>query len=325
MVFIPIASAQPSSLSISCGSKVSACHISSWLMASEGMKLLPTSQGCFGYHSLAFSGDQRDFCALVSQRRDKQTECEESLYQESSTLEDRLNRLPLTVTYEPLRRTYTYRVRAGATPAYHARQNSFLLMSNTAGNDRNLLRSVDLRVRHREFHLEGRDLRLRFCRGLEAQLVLVLQAAAQVIEERREGDRIADSLPVRLSSRHLGDLIEQALTGIVLVGSAVISALIVPVDRIDDQTGTDRIVDGRLQVRILGIEAQIVWIDAIGDHDHLAAIVVIGRGPLLGQIREAEVRAGAAARRSGGQVEAFEGPSLIRGEWLRKDSCPFCM
>jgi hypothetical protein len=37
MVFMPIACAQPSSLSICAGLKVSACHISSWLMASAGM------------------------------------------------------------------------------------------------------------------------------------------------------------------------------------------------------------------------------------------------------------------------------------------------
>src|SRR6516225_2258671 len=37
IVFMPIASAQPISLSISGGSKVSFCHISSWLIADLGM------------------------------------------------------------------------------------------------------------------------------------------------------------------------------------------------------------------------------------------------------------------------------------------------
>jgi hypothetical protein len=42
------------------GSNVSACHISNWLIALLGMKLHPTSQGWRAYHSLAFSGDQRE-------------------------------------------------------------------------------------------------------------------------------------------------------------------------------------------------------------------------------------------------------------------------
>src|SRR5579859_6890500 len=37
MVFIPMSSAHPSSLSICAASKLCACHISSWLIASEGM------------------------------------------------------------------------------------------------------------------------------------------------------------------------------------------------------------------------------------------------------------------------------------------------
>src|SRR5712672_1516809 len=39
-------------------SNVSACHISSWLMAVLGMKLAPTSQGCLAYQALAFSSGQ---------------------------------------------------------------------------------------------------------------------------------------------------------------------------------------------------------------------------------------------------------------------------
>jgi hypothetical protein len=49
----------PSSLSIVARSNVSACHISSSLIAFAGMSLLPTSHGCFAYHSLAFASDQR--------------------------------------------------------------------------------------------------------------------------------------------------------------------------------------------------------------------------------------------------------------------------
>ena len=36
IVFMPIASAQPSSRSISSGAKVASCHISSWLIAEAG-------------------------------------------------------------------------------------------------------------------------------------------------------------------------------------------------------------------------------------------------------------------------------------------------
>src|SRR5579864_7395146 len=63
MVFIPMSSAQPSSLSICAASKLWACHISSWLIASSGIELLPTSHGCCSYHALALSAVQRDVCA----------------------------------------------------------------------------------------------------------------------------------------------------------------------------------------------------------------------------------------------------------------------
>ena len=59
MVFSPSDSAHPSSLSISAASKVSACHISSSLIAVAGMKLLPTSQDCFRYHWFATFAVQR--------------------------------------------------------------------------------------------------------------------------------------------------------------------------------------------------------------------------------------------------------------------------
>src|SRR5207248_10059463 len=59
MVFIPIDSAQPSSRSVVAGSNVSACHISSSLIAVLGMKLLPTSHDCEEYHWFAFSAGQR--------------------------------------------------------------------------------------------------------------------------------------------------------------------------------------------------------------------------------------------------------------------------
>src|ERR1035438_3760069 len=62
MVFIPMPSAQPSSRSMVTGSKVSACHISSSLIAVEGRKLAPTGQGCRPYHALACASVQRS-CA----------------------------------------------------------------------------------------------------------------------------------------------------------------------------------------------------------------------------------------------------------------------
>src|ERR1039458_8328767 len=58
----PICGAQPSSPSMVTGSNVSACHISSWLIAVPGVKLQPTIQRCCAYHSLALSVDHGD-CA----------------------------------------------------------------------------------------------------------------------------------------------------------------------------------------------------------------------------------------------------------------------
>src|SRR5580704_600890 len=71
MVFIPRPSAQVSSRSMVGRSKVSACHISSSLMAVLGMKLLPTSQGWFAYQSLACWGVHWGGAALVEEGRRK--------------------------------------------------------------------------------------------------------------------------------------------------------------------------------------------------------------------------------------------------------------
>ena len=59
-MFMPRPSAQTSSFSICCGSKVSACHISSSLIAFAGRKLLPTSHGWRLYQSFACDSLQRD-------------------------------------------------------------------------------------------------------------------------------------------------------------------------------------------------------------------------------------------------------------------------
>src|SRR5262249_41967417 len=62
-LFMPMLWAKPSSRSIVAGSNVSACHISSWLIAVLGMKLQPTIHGCCSYQRLAFSADQRGAAA----------------------------------------------------------------------------------------------------------------------------------------------------------------------------------------------------------------------------------------------------------------------
>src|ERR1017187_2391226 len=71
MVFMPIASAQPSSRSMVAGSKVSACHISNSLTAVEGRKSAPTGQGCCVYQALACASVQRsrvpDGCCALRQ------------------------------------------------------------------------------------------------------------------------------------------------------------------------------------------------------------------------------------------------------------------
>jgi len=59
MMLKPMSEAQPSSRSMVAGSKLCACHISSWLIAVEGMKLQPTSHGCLSYQAPIFSCDQR--------------------------------------------------------------------------------------------------------------------------------------------------------------------------------------------------------------------------------------------------------------------------
>src|ERR1700728_4706013 len=64
IVFMPMPSAHPSSRSMVVGSKVSVCHISSSLMAFDGRKLDPTSQGCWVYHALASLSVHLPCCAV---------------------------------------------------------------------------------------------------------------------------------------------------------------------------------------------------------------------------------------------------------------------
>src|SRR5687768_6037968 len=54
----PMDSAQPNSRLMVVVSKVSACHISNWLIAVLGIKLAPRSQPTLAYHCLASSLDQ---------------------------------------------------------------------------------------------------------------------------------------------------------------------------------------------------------------------------------------------------------------------------
>ena len=62
---MPIDSARPNSLLSSAGSKVAAWNISNWLMASEGMKLAPTSHGCWSYQACALLSLQRPAVSRV--------------------------------------------------------------------------------------------------------------------------------------------------------------------------------------------------------------------------------------------------------------------
>src|SRR5580658_883507 len=64
IVFMPIACAQPSSRSMVVASKVSACHISSSLIAVEGRKSEPTGHDCAAYHALACASVHRS-CACA--------------------------------------------------------------------------------------------------------------------------------------------------------------------------------------------------------------------------------------------------------------------
>src|ERR1017187_6083872 len=69
MLVKPSDCAQPSSRSIVAGSNVSACHISSWLIAELGVKLQPTSQLFSAYQTLAFSAGQRVGIVALSARQ----------------------------------------------------------------------------------------------------------------------------------------------------------------------------------------------------------------------------------------------------------------
>src|ERR1035437_9890894 len=71
MVFMPMLSAQPNSRSMVVGSKVSACHISSSLIAVDGRKLAPTGHGSLAYQALAWSSVHRSCACRVGAMADR--------------------------------------------------------------------------------------------------------------------------------------------------------------------------------------------------------------------------------------------------------------
>jgi hypothetical protein len=174
------------------------------------------------------------------------------------------------------------------------------LSRKSSGRDHYLLGSVDFYARLIQLYFQGCDFGLRLRRNIESQFVLVLKAPTQVVKERRERNRISNILPVGLPACRLCYLVEQAFSGVVLVRSPVKPAYVVPVNRVDDQPRTNRIADSGQNLGIFGVVAEVVGVDAVGDHHHLATIFPVIRWPVLRQVRETEVGAGGDRCRTGG-------------------------
>ena len=155
--------------------------------------------------------------------------------------------------------------------------------------------------------------------GEQRQLILVLQLALNVGKKGREGYRVAKALEVDLAAgcgRYLGKVVLPAIGHRKI---AVVSPGIPIVDGIDNHARLLRVAGRRLYVGVLRIEAGAgIAVHPIGDHDHFAAHVHFAPGPMLDQVREAEVGAAIAARRAVRQAERSGRQGVVVGEVLHQ-------
>ena len=147
-----------------------------------------------------------------------------------------------------------------------------------------------------------------------------------MLEERDDGDRTAGALIVGFAAGSLGDL--QEITLAAEAAAAAAEACVVVVDGVDGDTGTLRVRDGCGYVGAVlvgDVGAAVIGVDAVGDHQddtglvrgllRLRAGLVFGvRGPVLDEVREAEVGAGAGASQAHGEAQALCCGGAVCGE-----------
>src|SRR6202012_1012766 len=102
-----------------------------------------------------------------------------------------------------------------------------------------------------EFQLDKIRLGSRPCR--EAELILVFQPFAQVLEKGLKGNRVAEPLPVEFSSGRVCHLSQQILSGVGLIAAAVEAARVAEINGVDNDSRLLRIGNRSLQVSIIRI------------------------------------------------------------------------
>jgi hypothetical protein len=83
-----------------------------------------------------------------------------------------------------------------------------------------------------------------------------------------------------------------------------------------------RIIRRSQHIRVLWIIAPVVFIHAIGHHQHFAAHARILRRPALGQIRQAEIWAAVAACRTRRYMQPLKNRRVVRRKWTGQRSDP---
>ena len=127
--------------------------------------------------------------------------------------------------------------------------------------DKYLLRRIDLRGRSANLQVEVLDLGLAFQAGVEAKPVLVFRRRLDVLKIGLKGDGIARTNPVARASGRLRHFGNQALSFDGAIQGVVHGAVVVPIDGVDDQTRSHRVVHRSLHVGIVWIEMAVVVVD----------------------------------------------------------------
>src|SRR6202034_4467974 len=146
----------------------------------------------------------------------------------------------------------------------------------------------------------------------------------EILQEGRDRDRVAGALVVACAASSLRNLVEVALATEATASAA--EACVSVVDGIDGYAGTLSVGHGSADVGAVLVGdagAAVVGIDAVGDHEDETSLMggLGGRGltfgvggPVLHEVRETEVGAGAGASQSHGQTQGLADGGTIRRE-----------
>src|SRR5580693_5275319 len=117
----------------------------------------------------------------------------------------------------------------------------------------------------------------RFLAGLikRGHKILIVENEVELLQERRVGDRCVEALEERFAAGFLGDLREIALAQAGAEEVAADEADAARKDGVDDDAGTLRASDGRIEIRA-GWKVAAEAVNSIGYQEHLAASAGFG-------------------------------------------------